>query len=73
MEQRPVCEITVTGTEDREWQGSVYFPDTGTRKSFRNLLELIRTVETATKSGQGDGDLCRVLRVGERDAAAYGF
>lgn len=45
MSQRAICEISITGTENREWQGTVYFPDSGERRSFQSLVELIRTVE----------------------------
>lgn len=55
MEQKPVCEITVTGTEGREWQGSVYFLASGNRASFRSLLELIRAVEDEARAEQAKG------------------
>ena len=45
MNEQPVCEITVFGRENREWQGSVYFPVSGERKPFQSLMELIRVVE----------------------------
>ena len=48
MKEKQVCEITVTGTKDQEWQGSVYFPASGERQHFRSLLDLIRTVERGT-------------------------
>lgn len=50
MKEQPVCEITVTGTENREWQGSVYFPASGKRLSFQSVLELVKAVEDAAKS-----------------------
>lgn len=45
MQDRPVFEITITSVENREWQGSVYFPATGERRPFQGLLELVRIVE----------------------------
>lgn len=45
MKNQTVCEIIVTGTENREWQGAVYFPSSGERKAFQSLLELIKVVE----------------------------
>ncbi|MCI6640230.1 MAG: hypothetical protein MSH10_05525 [Pygmaiobacter massiliensis] len=52
MQKQAVCEITVTGTAEQEWQGSVYFPSSGERRSFKTLLEMIKTVEyQETKQG----------------------
>lgn len=45
MKQTPLFEIAVTSAQRQEWQGTVYFPDSGERRSFASLLELIRTVE----------------------------
>lgn len=45
MTDNNLCEIVLTGTENREWQGSVYFPATGEKCSFQSLLELVRTVD----------------------------
>lgn len=45
MKQTPLFEIAVTAAEKQEWQGTVYFPDSGERRTFGSLLELIRTVE----------------------------
>ena len=45
MEERTLCEITLTGTENGEWQGTVYVPALDKRYAFQSLLELIRTVE----------------------------
>lgn len=45
MKETAVCEITLSGMENQEWQGSVYFPNSGERRSFQSLLELIRVVE----------------------------
>lgn len=50
MKKEPVCEITVTGVENREWQGSVYFPASEKRVAFQSVLELIKAVEDAAKS-----------------------
>lgn len=45
MKQTPLFEIAVTAAEKQEWQGTVYFHDSGERRTFGSLLELIRTVE----------------------------
>ena len=45
MKQTPLFEIAVTSAQRQEWQGTVYFPDSGERRGFASLLELIRTVE----------------------------
>ena len=50
MKKEPVCEITVTGVENREWQGSVYFPASEKRVAFQSVLDLIKAVEDAAKS-----------------------
>ena len=54
MEEKAICEITLTSFRDREWQGSVYFPDCGLRLSFPNLMELVRTVEHRRPPGEPD-------------------
>lgn len=54
MEKHALCEITLTSLNDREWQGSVYFPDCGQRLPFQNLMELIRTVEGKRPSERPD-------------------
>lgn len=45
MVEKSVCEITITGTENREWQGFVSFPASKERQPFHTLLELIELVE----------------------------
>lgn len=50
MEERTLCEITLTGTENGEWQGTVYVPALDKRYAFQSLLELIRTVEHQVES-----------------------
>ena len=50
MQKKPICEITVTGREEREWQGSAYFPVSGERRSFSSLMELIHLMEQGGQS-----------------------
>ncbi len=45
MKQTSLFEIAVTSAQRQEWQGTVYFPESGERRAFGSLLELIRTVE----------------------------
>lgn len=45
MKETPLFEITVTGVENREWQGTVRFPASGEQVPFHSLLELIRVAE----------------------------
>ena len=45
MVNNQTYEITITGKKNREWQGSVYFPASGERQSFRSLLELFQVIE----------------------------
>lgn len=45
MKETPLFEITVTGIENREWQGTVCFPASGEQVPFQSLLELIRVAE----------------------------
>lgn len=52
MSQRAICEISITGMENREWQGTVYFPVSGERRTFQSLVELIRAVEQGGPSGE---------------------
>lgn len=49
MDKRPLCEITLNGTENMEWQGSVYFCTMGKQRRFSSLLELVRIVEEGKK------------------------
>lgn len=55
MADKPICEITITSRNNREWQGWVYFPATGQRQEFRSLLELLQTVERRLPAGQEAG------------------
>lgn len=51
MDEKTLCEIKVTGTYNQEWQGSVYFPDSGESRTFQSLLEMIRVVEQMETAG----------------------
>lgn len=53
MDKRPLCEITLNGTENMEWQGSVYFCTMGKQRRFNSLLELVRIVEEEKTSDKG--------------------
>ena len=45
MAENIICRITITGMENQEWQGVVYFPDSEERRPFQSVLELIKAVE----------------------------
>ena len=45
MKNAPLFEISVTGMEHGEWQGTVTFPASGEQLPFRSLLELMRIVK----------------------------
>lgn len=45
MKNAPLFEISVTGMEHGEWQGTVTFPVSGEQLPFRSLLELMRIVK----------------------------
>lgn len=53
MQKTSLCEITLTGTDHGEWQGTVYFPTENKQHSFQSLLELIRTVERHVEPDAG--------------------
>lgn len=53
VQKTSLCEITLTGTDHGEWQGTVYFPTENKQHSFQSLLELIRTVERHVEPDAG--------------------
>ena len=48
MKKVPLFEISVTGMEHGEWQGTVIFPASGEQLPFGSLLELMRIVRQNT-------------------------
>lgn len=48
MKQTALFEITVTGVDHGEWQGTVTLPDSGRQLPFRSILELMKAVEEMT-------------------------
>ena len=44
MKRTPLFEVSVTGNEYGEWQGTVTFSSRGESQAFRSLLELIQVV-----------------------------
>lgn len=45
MNQKATFQITISGTEDGEWQGSAQMPD-GKVLSFRSVLELLEEIHS---------------------------
>lgn len=45
MKQTALLEITVTGIEHGEWQGTVTQPESGRQLPFRSILELVKAAE----------------------------
>lgn len=45
MKKAPLFEISVTGMEHGEWQGTVVFPASGEQLPFGSLLELMGIVK----------------------------
>lgn len=53
MKKAPLFEISVTGMEHGEWQGTVTFPASGEQLPFGSLLELMKAVRQNTPGPRG--------------------
>lgn len=56
MKKAPLFEISVTGMEHGEWQGTVTFPASGEQLPFGSLLELMKVVRRGTSQPDRKGD-----------------